>query len=233
MVPSSADPVTIIWRGADAAGLRVAPAVSGTPQRALALGELAGHLSEDAGCDVPADALTVRHHCPGCGSETHGAPSLAWNETRVRPGAVLPALPQISFSRSRGWLALAWTAQGRIGVDIDDAGHAAFADGGLDDGIFTLEEQRRHRHISALQRRISRAQDWVAKEALAKAAGVGFSAQEPAEFTVTDAGDLMCGGIEQPSARLVPSAQWNLPTEAQSAGLVGAVVELAASAQRE
>lgn len=224
MVPSSADPVTIIWRGDDAAVLLVAPTVSVTEQRALALGELAGHLAAHGNDDVPVEALSVRHHCPGCGSTAHGVPSLDW--TVPNSVSAAPALPQISFSRSRGWLALAWSTRGRIGVDIDDSGHAAFADGGLDETIFTGEEQRRHRHASESRRRIARAQDWVAKEALAKASGVGFSAQDPSEFTVTAAGDLMCGGTKQRSARLVPSAQWDLPSEAQFAGLAGALVVL-------
>lgn len=216
---SSADPVTLVWSdpAAGAGVLLVPPTGPGIDHRARALGELAEILEA-------AEPLTVRHRCPRCGSDTHGAPSLAW--VTGAAGESVPVLPAVSFSRARGWLALGFSAIGRIGVDIEDPQHAAFADGGLDDAIFAPEEQQRHRQAGEHQRRQARAVDWVAKEALAKAAGVGFSADDPTAFTVTAAGDLVYGGIQQPGARLVPSAQWVTPLDVTTAGLVGAAVVL-------
>ncbi|MGO1184156.1 MAG: 4'-phosphopantetheinyl transferase family protein [Micrococcaceae bacterium] len=216
---SSADPVTLVWSdpAVGAGVLLVPPTGPGIDQRDRALAELAEVLDSAA-------ELTVRHRCPRCGSDTHGTPSLVWGAGAAEES--VPVLPSVSFSRARGWLALGFSATGRIGVDIEDPQHAAFADGGLDDAIFTPEEQQCHRQAGEHQRRQARLVDWVAKEALAKAAGVGFSADDPTAFTVTAAGDLVYGGVKQPGARLVPSAQWETPLDVTTVGLVGAVVVL-------
>jgi hypothetical protein len=185
----------------------------------------------------------VAHHCPGCGSTEHGVPELRYSRLARRrhgPDAVDPAraLPAVSFSRSRGWLATAWldgasVADGwRIGVDIEEQGSSAFAT--PDDlgavGYSTAEAAAIAR-LSASDQPVARARLWSVKEALVKARGTGFRS-DPAEVSLAPSAERTEGtdpGLtwKVPGAQAaVVSADPDWPGGAAPEGLVGSVVVL-------
>jgi hypothetical protein len=185
----------------------------------------------------------VAHHCPGCGSTEHGVPELRYSRLARRrhgPDAVDPAraLPAVSFSRSRGWLATAWldgasVADGwRIGVDIEELGSSAFATAdGLGPVGYSVAEAASVAGMPAADQPLARARLWSIKEALVKARGTGFRA-DPADVSLV----LTPAGAEStdpgptwrvpgaPAAVVSLDPQW--PGGAAPEGLVGAVVVL-------
>lgn len=60
------------------------------------------------------EPVTVRHHCPACGSSAHGRP---W--TRLADGSQ----PDISSAHAGGLTLVGVTWTGRIGVDLEPATH--------------------------------------------------------------------------------------------------------------
>lgn len=191
----------------------------------------------------------VVHHCPGCGSAEHGVPALRYSglaRRRHGPDAVDPsrALPAVSFSRSRGWLATAWldaasaTDGWRIGVDIEELGSPAFATADdLGSVGYSAAEAATIAGLPAPDRPLARARLWSVKEALVKARGTGFQ-EDPAEVSLTLAADGAEGdgrpdGTDRPLRWRIPQApaaavradpEW--PGGAAPEGLVGAVVLL-------
>ncbi|MDI3332009.1 MAG: 4'-phosphopantetheinyl transferase superfamily protein [Micrococcus sp.] len=185
----------------------------------------------------------VVHHCPGCGSTEHGVPELRYSRLARRrhgPDAVDPAraLPAVSFSRSRGWLATAWldaasVADGwRIGVDIEELGSSAFATADdLGTVGYSVAEAVAIAGLPASDRTLARARLWSVKEALVKARGTGFRA-DPAEVSLMltaadgeNADHVLTWSVpDAPGAVVSADPQW--PGGAAPEGLVGAVVVL-------
>lgn len=185
----------------------------------------------------------VVHRCPQCRATDHGAPRLQYSRLSRRrhgPDAVDPdrALPAVSFSRSRGWLATAWLdaraaeAGWRIGVDIEDAGSAAFATAEeLGDVGYSAAETVVIGQVPASDRPLARARLWSVKEALVKARGTGFR-REPAEVSLIGAGAPAEHGRAAltwqvpgvPAAVVRADPDW--PGGPAPEGLVGAVVVL-------
>ncbi|MCS5718375.1 4'-phosphopantetheinyl transferase superfamily protein [Herbiconiux sp. CPCC 205763] len=124
----------------------------------------------------PAPTLTIAQHCAVCGSDAHGRPMLVTADGRAIPGV------HLSLSRAGGWVALAATLAGPMGIDIEslDAVRAA----AFDDVAFDARERAALRMIdeahgpAAIDR--MRALAWSAKEAVLKAAGTGL-ATDPRE----------------------------------------------------
>nr|WP_221243645.1 4'-phosphopantetheinyl transferase superfamily protein [Micrococcus sp. TA1] len=166
----------------------------------------------------------VEHRCPACGSAEHGAPVLRYSRLALRrhgPDAVDPAraLPAVSFSRSRGWLATAWldaalVADGwRIGVDIEELGSSAFATADELGAVgFSVAEASAIAGLPPADRPLARARLWSAKEALVKARGTGFRG-DPAGVPLVPADE----GPDDPDVE-DPGLTWAVP------GAPGAVV---------
>ncbi|WP_313822178.1 4'-phosphopantetheinyl transferase superfamily protein [Citricoccus sp.] len=186
----------------------------------------------------------VTHRCPHCGSEDHGQPELRHSRVARRrrgpdalaAGDLAAPLPAVSFSRAGGWLATAWlgapdaAAGWRIGVDLEQAGSAAFAGPSELAGVgFSATEERL---IGALEDHVrpgARGQLWCAKEALAKARGTGFIG-DPADVAVTAPGSLELAVPDRPGARIVPDRDW--PGGHAPDHLLGAVVLLPPAGHR-
>jgi phosphopantetheinyl transferase len=148
------------------------------------------------------------------------------------------ALPAVSFSRSRGWLATAWldaasVADGwRIGVDIEELGSSAFATADDLGAVgYSGEESAAIAALPASDHPLARARLWSVKEALVKARGTGFRT-DPAEVSLipsaardgSAASGLTWQVPEAPSAVVSADPHW--PGGAAPEGLVGAVVVL-------
>lgn len=183
------------------------------------------------------------HHCPECGSDQHGTPSLRLTSlARRRHGTGLPddatPVPCVSFSRCGGWLATAWldpdAAQTgwRIGVDIEQTGSPAFATA---DGLgppessvgFSAAEQQAVAELPEAQQPAVRATLWAVKEAVVKALGTGFRT-DPSDLSVART-DPATGGLrlevpDHPEAVVVLGTDW--PGGELADGQAGAVVLL-------
>lgn len=155
----------------------------------------------------PLGPLGLAHGCPGCGSTAHGAPTLVGlppgrsasvsfahvrdlrTGVRVRLGAWWapePASPRTRRHRPSPW----GRGQGGgrrlvgcagLGLDLERADAPAFAaEGSLGDVGFSTAERARVRALPRADRALARAALWTRKEALAKAAGTGFTG-DPAD----------------------------------------------------
>ena len=177
--------------------------------------------------------LAVVHHCPQCGSEEHGAPSLVPSARALRDrarhpragGPPGPDLPAVSFSRAGGWLATAWidaAAAGRgwrIGIDMEVAVAPAFtAAEGLAAVGLSPDEAAAVSRLAPVDRPEARAMLWSLKESVVKARGTGFE-QDPAAVSVTAPGTLDPRIPGHPEAVLVPGGQW--PAGPPGQGLTG------------
>ncbi|MFB2596952.1 4'-phosphopantetheinyl transferase superfamily protein [Herbiconiux sp. P17] len=167
--------VAVVPAGVDAAAdHRMLAALAAPLATASVSPDAADAADADAAADAranaaPAPALTVTHHCPACGSTDHGRPLL------LSAGEPVRAV-QLSLSRAAGWVALAATLAGPVGVDIESL--AAVRTAAFDDVAFDDEERAALRaqaeaHGPAAADRM-RALAWAAKEAVLKAAGTGL-----------------------------------------------------------
>ena len=124
-------------------------------------------------------SVSLQQRCPHCGAADHGA-------LRVhlvgQPDATATATVRVSLARAGGRLALAVTAAGPVGIDVESV--AALGRAPVDDVLLSPAEAQ------ALAGRDPRAATadlavlWTAKEAVLKAAGVGLRV-DPRELTVT------------------------------------------------
>lgn len=186
----------------------------------------------------------VIHRCSHCGSEDHGQPELRHSRLARRrrgpdalaPGDLAAPLPAVSFSRAGGWLATAWlgvpetVAGWRIGVDLEQAGSAAFAEPSELAGVGFSEEEERM--LGALEEHVrpgTRGLLWCAKECLAKAHGTGFIG-DPADVAVTLPGTLELAVPDRPGSVIVPDRDW--PGGPAPDHLLGAVVLLPPAGDR-
>ncbi|MFI6012817.1 4'-phosphopantetheinyl transferase family protein [Streptomyces sp. NPDC051243] len=104
-----------------------------------------------------------RHSCPGCGDRSHGRPRI------TRPATGL----EFSLSRSGPHWALAVTAAGSVGIDVES--RRDFAAEGVSELALSHPELARMR---ALEREEDRREfflrSWTRKEAVLKAVGIGI-----------------------------------------------------------
>jgi 4'-phosphopantetheinyl transferase len=112
-------------------------------------------------CGVEITAVRTGSLCAQCGSGAHGRPY------------VLPApgwtAPHVSLSRADGFVLVAVTDAGPVGVDVERIDAAGFA--GFDDVALHPSERDSERAPAAA----ARARTWVRKESLLKALGTGLA----------------------------------------------------------
>jgi 4'-phosphopantetheinyl transferase len=116
------------------------------------------------------EPFAVAHHCESCGSTDHGRPALNAADGTAVDGA------HLSVSRAGGWVALAASRHGPLGVDIESltaARAAAFDDVAFDATERAALRALAHSHGEAAAHRM-RALAWTAKESVLKAAGTGL-----------------------------------------------------------
>ena len=184
-------------------------------QRFLA-GRLAARALVAGWLQVPEDTVTATAYCRDCvhgNNGSHGEPRY------FADGVPVPL--QVSFSRSGGWLAAA-AAAASIGVDLEDASAEAFSAPGLEDVMATAPEKAAVAAVAAPDRPRLRAQLWVRKEALLKAAGHGLRVDPrsvetmrpadgqglraydvEAEAVGLPAGFVLAYAVEEPARRMV------------------------------
>lgn len=151
-------------------------------RRRFLAGRLAARALAAGLLGVPETAVTATAHCPDCihgNNGSHGLPRYFVNGE--------PAALHFSFSRSGGWLAAAAAPAG-VGVDLEDAGADAFSGPGLEDVMATAAEKAAVAALAAPDRPRLRAQLWVRKEALLKAAGQGLRVDPRTVGTIGPAG---------------------------------------------
>lgn len=170
-------------RGADSLGDAVQARARGfhrqTDRRRFLAGRLMARSLVAGLLGVPETTVTARAHCPDptCryGNDgSHGEPRY------FRNGQPVPLL--VSFSRCGDWLAAAAAEIRRgddpgvdcLGVDLEDAASPAFAGAGLEDVMATGAERAALAAVAEAGRPRLRAQLWVRKEAVLKAAGQGL-----------------------------------------------------------
>lgn len=139
--------------------------------------------------DADPGPLGLAQACPACGADGHGAPRL----TGLPPGRTA----RVSFTHVRdprtgarrrlgAWWAPEPSTPARpgalgLGVDVERADAPAFA---AEDGLgavgLSSAERARVRALAPGRRPAERARLWTRKEALAKAAGTGFTG-DPAD----------------------------------------------------
>lgn len=134
------------------------------------LAELVARLT---GVDAASVGLTQR--CPHCGSGDHGP-------LRVRIAGSPCAAPQVSLARTGGRLALAVTAAGPVGIDLESLADLARAP--LDDVALSPTEVATLATLQPPAAAAALATIWTTKEAVLKAAGLGLRV-DPRELSVT------------------------------------------------
>ncbi|MBX0300322.1 4'-phosphopantetheinyl transferase superfamily protein [Cryobacterium sp. 1639] len=161
-------------------------------------------------------SVTLHQVCPHCGEAGHGPLEVVFS------GAAVPALAvHVSLARAAGKLALAVTAAGPVGIDIESIAEltrAPVADVLLSpaetDAFSALDPGRAPAALAAL---------WTAKEAVLKAAGVGLRV-DPRDLTVVlDGAGAPVRLAGWPSAPFPVTALHLLPAPAP----VGAVATVA------
>ncbi|SEI98827.1 4'-phosphopantetheinyl transferase [Arthrobacter sp. yr096] len=116
---------------------------------------------------LAAPGLNITRYCPGCGSSGHGR-------------TVLPGM-SLSLSRSHGLvMAVAGPAAASVGADVERVPSALFE--GFDEYVLSPAAAS----VIAKTGVRERMRQWVAKEAVLKAAGVGLSVPPSAVSLVSD-----------------------------------------------
>ena len=128
-------------------------------------------------------AARIRHRCLACGADDHGAPEAVLADGGSTAG-------HVSLARAGGWVALAASSTGRVGVDIEEIARVAASR--FDDVAFDDRERAMLARLDRLDRRDRRESEkggdlvgphagqrmrarlWAAKEAILKAAGTGL-----------------------------------------------------------
>lgn len=123
---------------------------------------------------VDAASVALTQVCPRCGRSGHGP-------LRVQPGPDSPAV-HVSLARSDDRLALAVTAAGPVGIDLESV--AALARAPLDDVLLSAAEADAVAALHPRSATAAVAAVWTAKEAVLKAAGVGLRV-DPRDLTIS------------------------------------------------
>ena len=125
-----------------------------------------------AGVDAASVALT--QVCPNCGLPGHGP-------LRVQLEDPSLATVQVSLARSGDRLALAVTAAGAVGIDLESVADIARVP--LNDVLLSPAETDALARLGKRESEAALADLWTAKEAVLKAAGVGLRV-DPRELTI-------------------------------------------------
>ncbi|QYF72478.1 4'-phosphopantetheinyl transferase superfamily protein [Cryobacterium sp. PAMC25264] len=135
---------------------------------------LAGMVARLTGAAAASVVLTRR--CPHCGASDHGP-------LRVRIPGFPAVVPRVSLARAGGRLALAVTAAGPVGIDLESLADLARAP--LHDVALSPAEAATLATLRpAAAAEAALANIWTTKEAVLKAAGLGLRV-DPRELTVT------------------------------------------------
>jgi 4'-phosphopantetheinyl transferase len=169
-------------------------------------------------------AIVLDQVCPNCGEPGHGP-------FRVGFGAAPDAAPtvHVSLARADGRLAVAVTAAGPVGIDLESiAGLGRAPVAGV---ILSDTEARALADLDPGAAEEAVAMIWTVKEAVLKAAGVGLRV-DPRGLTVALApphGPVSAGPVlaDWPAAPFPPGRAHLLPLAA-SAGFVGTVAVVCA-----
>ncbi|WP_104163087.1 4'-phosphopantetheinyl transferase superfamily protein [Cryobacterium sp. N22] len=149
---------------------------------------------------VDAASVTLTQLCPNCGLPGHGP-------LRVQLGDEADGSPtvHVSLARADGRLALAVTAAGPVGIDLESV--AALARAPLDDVLLSAAEADA---VAALHPRAATAAVaavWTAKEAVLKAAGLGLRV-DPRDLTIARETPVAPGGDPAADAAQPGLAGW-------------------------
>jgi len=118
--------------------------------------------------------ILISSHCPQCGSRDHGVPVATFREaSRRKAQEELAPFPTISLSRCEGLVAVALTAVGILGIDVESVSRISRAS--IDDVAFHTEEISQLERLTPVDAALHRTILWAAKEAILKAAGTGLT----------------------------------------------------------
>ncbi|TFD95239.1 4'-phosphopantetheinyl transferase superfamily protein [Cryobacterium lactosi] len=134
---------------------------------------LADLVARLTGVDAASVSLTQR--CPRCGAGEHGP-------LRVRIAGSTSGVPRVSLARSGDLLALAVTAAGPVGIDLESLADLARAP--LDDVALSPAEAVALAPLQPAATAAALATIWTTKEAVLKAAEVGLRT-DPRDLSVT------------------------------------------------
>lgn len=124
---------------------------------------------------VDAASVALSQVCPNCGLPGHGP-------LRVRLEDPSLATVQVSLARTGDRLALAVTAAGPVGIDLESVADIARAP--LNDVLLSPAEADAMTRLGPRESEAALAALWTAKEAVLKAAGVGLRV-DPRELSIT------------------------------------------------
>jgi phosphopantetheinyl transferase (holo-ACP synthase) len=158
--------------------------------------------------------VTVVHRCRTCGSADHGQPFV---QLATRGAAEF----SVSFARAAGVQVAVAREGGAIGIDIDSATRISAHP--VDAVLLHPAEESALAALPPSDARIRRAQLWVAKEALTKAAGLGLRA-DLREIQLEIAGEQ--ASVRRWQAELALTRAPEITLFAVSDDLVGAIAEL-------
>jgi len=140
---------------------------------------------------VDAASITLTQRCPRCGAGDHGP-------LRVSIAGSTSVAPWVSLARAGGRLALAVTAAGPVGIDLESLADLARAP--ITDVLLSPAETDA---LSALSPHVAQAAVaalWTTKEAILKVAGVGLRV-DPRDLTVSLDGPATAPGPNATMAR--------------------------------
>lgn len=123
---------------------------------------------------VAAASVGLTQRCPHCGAGDHGP-------LRVRIAGSPAVVPRVSLARAGGRLALAVTAAGPVGIDVESLADLARAP--LDAVALSPAEAGTLAPLRPAVTAEALANIWTTKEAVLKAAGLGLRV-DPRELTV-------------------------------------------------
>jgi 4'-phosphopantetheinyl transferase len=170
-------------------------------------------------------AIVLDQVCPSCGDPGHGP-------LRVEFAAAPDAVPtvHVSLARAGGRLAVAVTAAGAVGIDLESV--RALGRAPLTDTLLSPAEALALADLGHASREVAVGILWTGKEAVLKAAGTGLRV-DPRDLTVALApphGQASAGPVlaDWPAAPFPPSRAHLLPLAA-TAGFVGTVAVVSAA----
>lgn len=165
-------------------------------------------------------AITLSQLCPACGLAGHGPLAV-----ELGGGAAADARlggAHVSLSRADGVLALAVTAAGPVGIDLESV--AALARWPVEPVLCSPAESAALAELPPGAAGSARAVLWTSKEAVLKAAGVGFRV-DPRDLTVDPDRPHLAAWPGAP----IPLQRVQLLTVPAPAGLVATVAVLCGS----
>lgn len=126
---------------------------------------------------VDAASVGLSQLCPTCGRPGHGP-----LRVQLRDAPAASATVHVSLARSGDLLALAVTAAGPVGIDLESV--AAVGRAPLNDALLSPSEADALARLGPPESEVALAALWAAKESVLKAVGVGLRV-DPRELTVS------------------------------------------------